>query len=609
MNQKNHCNKEKKYKRLHLFVLIIFFLVCIQGNAQRRYDSWAIPNDTMKTVINENFSSNINGWPVGNSTNMAARLNSYSSNYSYMIDNYKQDQSIVYMVPKWNVNPQNNFIIKTEFNLDRHPPVGGTSAKDVSVWGGGFVWGATEPYKNMYILYFRMDKPIVEYGQWNDQGAYKVLKQFEIEKTSMNHKVELHRNGNNLSCYEKKNDTLRQIGIVPFQQFTGNQIGFYVSGASYLSARNLNIQETMSKDEREALFQQHVKDFKEWMEVVDRYEKEKLKFAGKKMDDLSKKSQEKLRSLNLNLADGYAQLGNIKRLDGDLQTAIVFYTRANELDILPVRYALILGKAYEENYEITQNEMDKTMALKFYFESAKKDRDDLGMPGGLKAYYKLRYPFIEDFTLISSNWQNENLVPKTKEEYDLLVAKNKVFLANQAKWRQRWAALNKRPKFEAIQLVLYDTHPQDNYIASTMKTARLTAIDASALQAGDFYYDPVKKDFVMAGYDGTPVGMLSTATVYMNRDYNFTFQMVKEFCKVCHGEGYTVSSGGYSYKVATGSYTESRSAGIVGQTDIVTRTPVYETKTIQGAPTYTLCKACNGTGGPPPQKYFNIVHR
>lgn len=612
MKSRSAYRAEKHTQNLHKCILFICLLGFIPGKAQRTYDPLAIINDTMKTVIGENFYSNINGWPTGSSSTMAARFNNFGNSSSYLIDNYKQDQSIVYMVPKWKFNPQNNFVIKTEFNLDRHPAMGKNPVKEVPIWGGGFVWGATEPYKNMYIFYLRMDKPLLEYGMWNDKSEYKVLKEVETGKTRMNHFLEIQRKGNNLFCYENIKDTLHLLLTVPFQTFKGTNIGYYVSGVAYLSVKNLQIQEAMSMDERFAAMEMRSADFNKWKAIAEGLEKEKIKYKDKDISKLNKKVKENLDNISKSLSGAYFEMANIRRIENDLESATYYYTLAN--DHSPNNrihfYAFYTGKSYEEKYNQGQQEVDKSMALKYYMLAAKNDRTDLDIPTALKSYYRLKYPFIEDFSIVTSYWQNEMFVPHTKEEYDLAIQRKKQKELEDLMWKQMWAELNKRPKFEALQIVLYATHPQDNYIASTMKTAPLTTLTAAELKAGDYYYDPLKKDFIMAGYDGVPLGLQSFTTIYMNRDYNFTFQMVKKVCPSCFGEGFIkVSSGGYSYQAATGRYTETRSPNLDGQTVTVTRTPVYETVSIPGKPVYEICKECNGTGGPGIIKNLTIVNR
>jgi hypothetical protein len=94
-------------------------------------------------------------------------------------------------------------------------------------------------------------------------------------------------------------------------------------------------------------------------------------------------------------------------------------------------------------------------------------------------------------------------------------------------------------------------------------------------------------------------------------DYNINFNYRENAaCSACYGEGFVkVSSGAYTYQVATGRYTETRSSTIVGQTVSVTRTPVYESRIgiNTGPPKYELCKVCDGTGGRTKEKLFKLL--
>jgi TPR repeat protein len=109
-------------------------------------------------------------------------------------------------------------------------------------------------------------------------------------------------------------------------------------------------------------------------------------------------------------------MANIKWIDNDLDAAISFYSMASELD--NEKAGKYLGQIYEKRYQQSNLQSDKDLALHFYLKTAKLERTDLGFPPALKAYYNLKYPFITDFSNVSPYWQNENMLPKTKEDYD-----------------------------------------------------------------------------------------------------------------------------------------------------------------------------------------------
>lgn len=595
------------------YCLLLF--IAMAAKAQRTYSPTADPNDTTRLVIDEKFPyDNRNGWSIGQSEHIRTYLDTQGG--YFLLSNTLQNQSFVSLIPKWQHNSESDFVVKVNFSLVKpliKKPVGGVS-------GGGFAWGGDAPYRNMQVLYFRYDKPLAEYTVWNEKGEPRLILEKSLPPNNRkDYSIEIRRRGSTLYIYDAaQEDSLQLLFSAPFQPFGGlSNIGFYVSGEMMISSQKLTVREAMTQEELMQAAQQRAEDFRQWNLIADAKEKELQKFADKDKDKLKQKDKDKLYSIGRELVKAYFEMGNIKRLDKDPEATVVFYTMAADLgQQYKVAYydrlsEFYLGRAFEDKYIKYGMETDKMLAMSHYLNAAKKDRADLGFPGTLKAYYQLKYPFITDFTnyaVVSPYWQHESSAPKTKEEYDRRIALDKENRAKREMIRQQWSLLNRRPKFTARAIVIDNLNPKKSYVASTTATAWLTLVLPGELKMGDFYYHPDKKDFVIAISDGKPYDLKnSLGGVFMNRDYNFDFDYYRDVCKVCHGEGWIKSGGGYSYQVATGRYTETRSSTIVGQTESITRTPVYETHTINTAPTFTKCTACDGTGGPPTRKTMTIT--
>ena len=602
-----------KSKAIITLCFMLFSTIVLQ--AQRTYSPLADPNDTTRLVIDERFlADNRNGWNLWSNEDSRTYLSSQGGYFS--LSNSKQDQSLVNLLPKWQHNSNCNFVVKTSFSLMKpliKKPVGGVS-------GAGFAWGGSAPYRNMQVLYFRYDKPLAEYTVWNDKGEVRLILQKPVpQNNKKEYTIEIRRSGNSIYFYDAaKEDSLQLLFSAPFQPFDGlSNFGLYVSGEMSIGFRRLIINEAMTQEEIKLAAQQRAEDFRLWNAIADANTKELKKYDGKDLEKMKRKDKEKLQDICSNLTEAYFEMGNIRRLDKDPEATVVFYTMAADLaqqykvpyfDRLSEFY---LGKAFEDKYKKNGLETDKMLAMSHYLNAAKKDRADVGFPSTLKAYYQLKYPFITDFTnyaVVSPHWQQEYLIPKTKEQYDRAVAIDKENKAELAMIQQQWAVLNRRPKFTVRGIGIDNINPRNSYVASTTATAWLTLVQPEELQMGDFYYHPDRKDFVVAISDGRPYDLKAGYHyVFMNRDYNFDFEYHRDVCKVCHGDGWIKSGGGYTYQVATGRYIETRNSSIVSGTVSVTRTPVYETHTINTAPTFTKCTACHGTGGPPAAKMLTIT--
>ncbi|MFV0469102.1 MAG: hypothetical protein ACK5MK_09280 [Dysgonomonas sp.] len=593
-------------------------LAAMIAQAQRTYSPLADPDDNNRLVIDEFFpADNRNGWSIGQSEFTRTYLD-FNGGY-FSLSNTKQDQSYVVLLPKWQHNLESDFVIKVNFSLLKpliKKPVGGVS-------GAGFAWGGNAPYQNMQVLYFRYDKPLAEYTVWNEKGEAKLILEKAVPQNSRKeYSIEIQRKGNAIYFYEaSKDDCLTLLFSAPFQSFQGqSNIGFYVSGELSIAAKKLLIKEAMTAQEIAWATQQRAEDFRLWNATAEAKAKELQKFDGKDYAKLKQKDREKLSDICQDLAKSYFEMGNIKRLDKDPEATVVFYTMATDLaQQYKVPYfdrisEFYLGRAFEEKYKKYGAEIDKTLALSHYLKAAKKDRADLGFPGTLKAYYQLKYPFITDYTYISPYWQNENMLPKTKEAYKKYEEDRVAYAKKSKELAEKFA---RRP-FILIKSVVIDNYASDpakSYVTTTSTQypkVILQKIPFEELKYGDYYYDISERDFIpfTMSYDKVPKMKNRFVMVIRFDDYNVNFNFTEyPGCAVCFGEGFVkTSSGAYTYRIATGRYTETRSGTIVGQTEAVTRTPVYETHTIQaGPPKYEICKTCNGTGGIKREKNIQII--
>lgn len=415
---------KSKFALKSLIIVLVLNVIFSRAIAQRSYSSDYNPNETMKEVFNERFEYNNNGWPIGQNENGSSSLATHDR--VFWLSCIKQI-SLVNLVPKWQYTSDSDFIVKVNFGFHKpliKEPKGGNC-------GGGFAWGATAPFKSMQVLYFSYTQPEVKYIQWNEKGEYKVLAEKKLPekfKNNFNHLVEIHRKGNTLFFYETIKDSLQLLLSAPYQPFQGNtNVGFYVDGEITLGARKLNISEQITQNDKAINEKNRAEDFVKWKAIAYAREKENSKYANK--DDLKIKDKVKYNSIKQELAQAYFQMACIKRLDKDFETAVKYFTLAADIANPSSNYRFYFAKVYEDNFKISKQENDKTLALQNYFIAAKSERTDLGFPRALKAYYSLKYPFITDFSYINNNWQREDLVPKTKQEYDKLVANTNIAAA------------------------------------------------------------------------------------------------------------------------------------------------------------------------------------
>lgn len=599
-------------KKIITLCILLFGTMALY--AQRTYSPIADPDDSNRLVIDEFFpADNRNGWSIFQNELTRTYLSDKGGYFS--LSNTKQDQSYVVLLPKWQHNAESDFVVKVDFSLLMpliKKPVGGVS-------GAGFAWGGNAPYRNMQVLYFRYDKPLAEYTVWNEKGEAKLVLEKAVPKNNKKeYSIEIQRKGSTLYFYNaSKADGLELLFSAPFQSFQGqSNIGFYVSGEMSIAAKKLLIKETMTAQEISLATQQRVEDFRLWNATAEAKAKELKQFDGKDYAKLKQKEREKLSDICRDLAESYFQMGNIKRLDKDPEATVVFYTMATDLSQqYKVPYfdrisEFYLGRAFEEKYKKYGAETDKTLALSHYLKAAKKDRADLGFPVTLKAYYQLKYPFITDYSIISPYWQNENIVPKTKEEYE---KKQADMLEYQKRSKVFAEKLAKRPLI-FVKSVVIDNHSSDenkSYITTSTSGYEkivLKKIPSDELKYGDCYYDIAQKDFVPFIYKKDKMQEIVLGLLF--EDYNVNFKFVdRPGCSACFGEGFVkTSSGSYSYQVATGRYTETRNSTIVSQTESITRTPIYETHMIgTGVPKYEICKVCDGTGGEKREKIIEII--
>lgn len=584
----------------------LFLFFCIQQAQAQQSNN---PLTAMKTVLEERFHYNTNNWTVGQ--NEYSKISLHDSKIWF--DNLKQEFSSTTLIPNWQYTSNTDFVIKVNFELWK------TLSEDTNACGGGFVWGATAPFKNMHLLYFSYNQPKVKYLYWNEKGEFKTLFEKALPEKTLNkneHFIEIHRKGDNLFFYEYTDNGMQEFFTYPFQPITGNQIGFYADGVVHLKSNLIQISVASTENEKTQSIQKQKEDslkwvaerpeqFRKWNEIADENKKKLTKYDGKNVYKLAPKERIKYRELQENLAEAYYSMASLKQDEGDIETAVVFYQLSAETDKYRKDYYAAnwqIGKIYLSKYHKSGQEEDKLIALDFLLKGAVGEKGTFNERPRLKEYYQLKYPFITNFTFLDP----QGAIPQTKEEYDKKYAEHLALQAQTAKLKQQWQTLNQRPKFTALAIVIDNFQPQKSYIANTQKTVPLTQIFAEEIKIGDFYFDPSKNDFIMAFADGKPLD-LTTDYVFMNRDYNFQFEYDKHECAVCHGTGFTASGGNYTYQVATGRYTENRSGTIVSQTESITRTPIYETHTIQGTPKYNICKICDGKGGQPPTKRFTIT--
>lgn len=591
--------------RFQAYWLPFFLLFCMQQTEAQQSNN---PLTAMKTVVNERFHSNNSHWPVGQ--NEYSKTSFHDSKIWF--DNLKQEFSSTALVPKWQYSSNTDFITQVNFELWK------TLSEGSDACGGGFVWGATAPFKNMQVLYFSHNQPKVKYLYWNEKGELKILLEKTIPEKARNkneHSIEIHRKGSTLFFYEYINNELQELFSYPFQPITGNQVGFYADGIVHLKSNQLQIFEMLTENEKMLVKQKQKEDslkflaeipekFRKWNEIADENTKKLKKYDDKNVHKLNPKEYLRYREIQENLAEAYYNMASLKQAEGDIETAIVFYNLSAKTDHRKHYYESNwqIGKIYLSKYQKSGQENDKLIALDFLLKGAVGEKGNFSERPRLREYYQLKYPFITDFSFLHPNTE----IPQTKEEYDRKYAEHLALQAQTANLKNQWQTLNQRPKFKALAIVIDNLQPQKSYIASTKKTLPLTRIFAEDIKCGDFYFDPAKNDFVMAFADGKPLD-LNTDYVFMNRDYNFQFEYDKHECSACSGTGFTASGGSYTYQVATGRYTETRSGTIVSQTESVTKTPIYETHTIQGTPKYNICKVCDGKGGQPPTKRLKIA--
>lgn len=585
-------------------VIVLQLLVCCSAFGQRNYSPPINPEDTLKVVSDERFDNNINGWPIGTSEDSRYNFQKGENGSYYSLYNAIDNRSIVALNKGIELNVNTDFVIKVKFDILK------SYADSSGNCGGGFVWGANDPYKNMQLLYFNYKKPAYIFAQWNEKGTYKKLFEKELPVNNREIELEIRRIKNTINFYVQSKDSLLLLFTIPTKDAARfYKMGFYLDGRIYMTARRLLVKESFTHQEKIIAFQNRAEDFMKWEEIFQSKTKELSKLTQKKKIDYKDKTQ--INRIKNSLSTAFVQMANIKWIDNDLDAAISFYSMASELD--NEKAGKYLGQIYEKRYQQSNLQSDKDLALHFYLKTAKLERTDLGFPPALKAYYNLKYPFITDFSNVSPYWQNENMLPKTKEDYDKSQA---AWAAYKIKHKEFLKKMAQRPLIfvKSVFINRYSPDSTKSFVLTATKgyeKVLLKKMQFDELKYGDCYYNVVKKDFVP--FNNANANDLSKSAIVFAlpfEDYNINFNYRENAaCSACYGEGFVkVSSGAYTYQVATGRYTETRSSTIVGQTVSVTRTPVYESRTINtGPPKYELCKVCDGTGGRTKEKIIQIV--
>lgn len=606
MNRFNfHITLQSIVCRLKPFASLLFFLfVYITSFGQKSYLPPVNGEETMKTITDERFENNNYSWPVGDNDDGRFSFFKEQNGSIYSIYNPNENRSIVGMNKGVPLKGNTDFTIVIDFDLWK------TLSEGSGNCGGGFVWAPEGPFRNMQLLYFSFNQAIYKFAQWNEKGEYKLVFERGLPAKNRNISLEIQRKSDFLHYYLKNKDSallLFTTPITPTLQF--NKMGFYLDGKIHMTARRLHVKQSFTAEEKFISLQNRAEDFTAWEKKAETQTKELAGLTKKKNIDY--KDKIKIKKIQDEISTAYKEMGNIKWIDNDIEAALTFYSLALESgNEAAGRYA---GRLCELKYRKTQEEQDKEHALSFYFRTAKLERTDLGFPPALKSYYSLKYPFITDYSFISPFWQNEYMIPKTKEEYERSLS---AWTAYKIQSKALSEKLAKRPLIVVKSVVINNYSPDSTQSYITTSNANyqriiLKKIPFNELRYGDCYYNQAEKDFIpfITTYDkGVKDKGFAFAIRY--EDFNMDFSYLdKPGCSSCFGEGFVkTSSGAYTYKVATGRYNETRNGTIVGQTESITRTPIYETHTVQaGPPKYELCKVCNGTGGIKREKIIQII--